>query len=589
MNPMLKRLLVQPARENLVEDAVNANKTEGTTDPEQIQKNVDFEAELARLKELQADPAGSAADAATDPAADPAQAEGEGEGASADANADAGGDAGDAGDAGAAAPDQAADASADPAPDQTDPEKKDGEEGGDSGDADKDGDDAADQNQDPQASDEDPGNGNVDTEAAPDENAEEAPDADDAEVAQEALRVAVEALNAMARAHELGVVKNHHVALFDAALESQYISLGTVKRPAVSTESDVPESSASKLKYAVGRAKEFLREVLVKMREYAGKILNWIKAFFQGWREHYGHFEKNTEGLLKRIAYLKGKERPAEEIEKLAAEKTVSVFGLATSDEIPTLDSVADAIKAVHALTTGILYSVTEESAYGHLVNLVTRASQKDLADTVTGIENALTPERMFRVSGSASIFANADLYKNTRKSESARKGMVEYRIEGILGMKTYKWTLAADDAINIDEVIHQNNSYGFAVESAKLMVQAPLFTSLDDCSAAMQLVSVLSKELLRMKDAEKFISATQGLFTKNEAAMKQVVELVDADEDTKIKVLMVHSTSQSAYTSLFVKSVTSHVKVMESAITDLQRWVAESLNIIAPEKNPQA
>lgn len=572
MNPMLKRLLATaavPAKENLVQDAADANNTAGTTDPEQTQKNVDFQAELTRLKELQGDASGDGGDAGLD-TGDGATPDGVDAG---DGSADAGGDLGDAG----------GDQSTDQAPDNISAATDSAEGKGDDTDKNKDGDDT-----DP---DQDPGNGDADAQADAEGGDDAGDDSDveelneDAEVAQEALRVAAEALGALARAHEHGHVKPQHVKLFDTALESQYINLGVQQRPALSTENNLPESSMSKLKYAAGRVKEFLKQVLAKIREYYGKIVQWLKAAFRGWQEARGNFEKNTEGLIKRIAYLKGKERPAEEIEKLAEEKQISLRALATSSEAPTLESVAETIKVLTAAGTGIGYAVTDDAAYGQLVDMVSRFDQNNPEASVTGTENAITPERMFRISGSASVFNNSTLYKNSRKSESSLQGMVDFVIEGLPGLSSYRWTLAPQDATTIDGVIHNNNLYGFAIHTQRQDVSAPLLTSLDDCTAALQLTTALTKELLRFKDAERVMMATQAFFVKNEDTMKQVVEVVGVAEDIKIKVLMVHSTAQAAYTNLFAKSAVNHVKVVQAAIAAIHAWVAASLNIIAPVK----
>ncbi len=558
MNPMLKQLmagLTATAKENLVEDAVDANKTADTTDPEQVQKNVDFQAELERLKNLQGD--NSAADSA---ATDPSTTEGE-EGSSGNDAGNAG-DAGDSGEAGEGSGE--GETTADPeAGGETDPEQK------------------PDDNQ----PEEDPGNGDVEAsdDAEDDEAAE--PPMEEAEVAQEALKVAAEALGAICRAHEFGVVRPHHVALFDTALESQRISVGIVATPAISRESDMPEGAASRLRYVAGRIKEFLKEVLAKMREYYGKVMNWIKAAFQAFNEHHGRFQKNTEGLLKRIDYLKGKERPQEEIQELAEKKAISLRALATSSEAPTADSIAEAISVITAVGNGIYYSVTQNAAFGPLVDLVSRVSEHDMERVLVGDVNAVTPERMFRISGSSSVFANSHIYKNVSRVDTALGGMVDFSVEKLLGLNAYHWELAKDDANNIDEVVHHNHGYGFKVATERQDVQAPLLTSLDDCKAVLQLSAPLLKELLRFKDVEKVFASTQALFVKNQDMMKQLVDLIDLDEELKIKVLMVHSTSQSAYTNLFVKSATNHIKVIDAAIAALHRWVAESLNIIAAEK----
>ncbi len=568
MNPLLKKLLAQtaaPAQENLVDDAIDANKTAGTTDPAQAQKNVDFQAEIDRLKNLQGDDGQSAADpTTTDDGADAG-----GDSGSTDPAAGADGDGFDAGaDTGAADAGAGADASS------GDPEaatSEDNKDGGSQEDADKDTDDGGDVN-------------------LPDETTDEAePPVEEAEVAQEALQLAAEALAATARAHEHGVIKPHHVALFETALESQYTSLGVAARLGISAESDVPEGAASRLRYVAGRVKEFLKEVLAKMREYYGKVMAWIKQVFASYREYHGQFEKNTEGLLKRIAYLEGKERPKEEIEALAEKKTISLRALATGNDAPTMESVKEGIASLVAAGNGIYYSVTEESAFGPLIDLVTRVSEHDMLRVLVGDINAVTPERMFRISGSSAIFANPQIYKNTTRAASNYSGMDEFTINGLLGLSSYKWTLAKADANNIDELVHINNLYGFSVQTVRNDVQGSLLTSLDDCKKAMQLIQPLLKELLRFKDMENIFASSEGIFVKNHDMMKKLVDLIDLEEDDKIKVLMVHSTCQSAYTSLFVKSVTNHIRVVDAAIAALQRWVAESLNIIAPEKASQA
>lgn len=572
MNPLLKQILagvMVPAKENLIDQAAQANQTAGTTDPEQVQKNVDFQAEIDRLKELQGD--NSDGGTSTDPV------EGNLDGA-------AGGD-----DGSQPSPDTTTGGDAGGTDGGTD-----GGEGGDNGDPDN-----TDPEQDPeQEPEEDPGNGDVPEEAEasgegeegdqePDEDTE--PPTEDAEIAQEALRVAVEALQAIGRAHEMGVVKPQHIALFDLAIESQYLSIGITARPGVSLESDLPEGSAGKVKYAAGKVAEFLRQILAKMKEYYTKVLRWIRDFFQGYREANGVFAKNTEGLLKRIEYLKGKERDQAEIDQLAEKKAISGRRLSTDGSVPTLASIASGIAAMQSIGKGIRYSITEEEAYGPLVDLVSDFDVNDMEGKLASTSNGIRPETMFRIAGTSSVFENSDLYRSSSIKESSFTNMVDFSIRNLFGLSSYVWTLAGGDVKGIDSVVHFNHGYKFGIHTERRDVMVPLLTNLADCEKAMQMVAPLLKELQAMGEMTKVMEAVEATIIKNQTVMKNLVDTLDMEETSKMKVLMAYSTGQSAYTNLFVKSVTLHMQNLDAVVKAIQTWVAQSLNIIAPEKAPAA
>lgn len=571
MNPLLKQILagvIAPAKENLIDQAAQANQTAGTTDPEQVQKNVDFQAEIDRLKELQ----GDNSDGGT--STDPVEGNLDGSGGNDDGtqpNPDnaGGGDTG-GGDGGEGGEGANGGDNGDPDPDNTDPEQKSGED------------------------EEDPGNGDVSDEpeaSADGEEDDQEPDEDtdppteDAEIAQEALRVAAEALLAIENAHEIGVVKPRHIALFDLAIESQYLSLGITTRPGVSLESDLPEGSAGKIKYAAGKVAEFLRQILAKMKEYYVKVMRWIRDFFQGYREANGVFAKNTDGLLKRINYLKGKERDQAEIDQLAEKKAISGRRLSTDGSVPTLASIASGIDAMQSVGKGIRYSVTEEEAYGPLVDLVSDFDVNDMEGAISRTSNGIRPETMFRIAGTSSVFENSDLYRNSSIKESSFTNMVDFSIRNLFGLSSYVWTLAGGDVKGIDSVVHFNHGYKFSIHTERRDVMVPLLTNLDDCEKAMQLVAPLLKELQVMGDMTKVMEAVEATIIKNQTVMKNLVDVIDMDETSKMKVLMAYSTGQSAYTNLFVKSVTAHMQNLDAVVKTIHTWVAQSLNIIAPEK----
>lgn len=504
MNPLYQKLFGTPAKENLVDQAIAANNSEGTTDPEQAQQNVDFHAEIQKLKEANGQ--------------------------------------------GAAAPEPAPEPTPEPSPEPT-----------------------AEPTPEPQASEE-PEDDDIEDATA------------EGEAATESLLAVARSLEAIHNTHNTGVVTERHVNLVEQALEFNRRSVGIRTAPRVSTENDAPTSSAGRVKYVAGRVRDFVRELLAKIQEHLAKIKRWIADFFRGWRESRGRFEANTAGLIKRIKHVRDNARSAAEIKEAAHANalTNARFLMTETDQAPTIESIEKGVEALSAVTAGMGHFVMSEQGLYALTLPLANFNHERPANSVLQGDNGITPAGGFAIRGATSAFgSNRDVYNNMEERKADRDGMVELVISKLLGCNDYVWRLAEDQPTTLDQIIHLNNGYNFSVRSPKLLAQVDLLTSVDECTSVMGVVAELMSELEKVSNIEKTVVAGEEKFSKFAAAVKDYVSAADVEEETLVKIMTVYSSGQNAFSNLALTMVSQHARLLGMVIETLQRWVAESLNII--------
>lgn len=521
------------AKESLVDDAVKTNETAETTDPVQAQNNVDFQEEIKRLKDLK--------NVAPAEGGDAPPVEGDGAGDDAPSDGD---------ETSPAEGDDAKPVEEDKPAEETDEKPADGEE-------------------------------EVEPVETTDEESEESPEeatdvkpVKDLETATEALHFAIESLRLVRHAHDVGVVRPYHVNMVLEGISHHSKRYG-FSSTGFATEADAPDSSMGKVKLVAGKVAEFIRNLIKQIQEYFGKVLAWLKEAYRGYKGQQAQFEKTTAGMLKRMEYLKGQTIDQDKLDKAVEAKTIQLAALTYGGE-NTYENVVEGARVLTLVSAGINH-VVEEIGHDPFLNTMLAASF-DNEPPLLSIDTCITPASAMKMNGATSVFGNDKVIHDNLHKETGN-----VTLNNLIGGITYAWLMSESAATNLDEAIGNMIHYNFKTEVGRSDNSGfkPLKT-VDECTKALMLVVSLQAPMKNLYKLEADLQADGEILRK--ASEKYLAETVKnvPDEQRLSKYLALISAAPQAFVRLKIGMVIQHIKHITNVQQQLQRWVSESVEVIA-------
>lgn len=560
MKPSLLALFkgLKPAREGLVDDAVDANATANTTDPVQAQQNVDFAAELERLKKLKADGAGGEDTGGSDPV-DPPIEDG-GDGGSTDTppvDPDAGnGDGGDP-------------------PPEDDPVDPPVEDGGDGKQEPKEGEEPPKNPEEDKGEEDDEEVDLGDDEEAPEEATDVKP-VQEAQAAVEALAYATKASELVSQAHDQGVVKPYHAQMVLEGI-SNYSRIHGLKMTGIAVEGDMPESSMGKVKYIGGKIADFIRQLLAKIKEYFVKIAAWIKEAIRISQERRGIFTKNHAGLMARLKYLQGKPVDEEVLNKAIEKTTIQLNALSYGE-----NSVTDVQEGVRllALVSQRVGAIIDLGSQTQVINAMVAAGAGD-ETSLRQSDTIITARELLKIDGATNIFGHEKTLQDNFDRVKGDQLHDQYILHSLIGNVSYTWTLAKMAAFNLDSAVATMIGYNFESKRESGSTDFKPLRSVEECMKVLEIAGNLTTGL---SVTSKTVEAMQHFTVKvTEVSASMLKQLEDAglDERPTTKCAAILGAAPQAMVRLYGNMTLQHAKHMENVIQQLQRWIAESLNVI--------
>lgn len=534
MKPSMLALIkgTKPAREGLVENAVDANATDNTTDPVQAQQNVDFAAELERLKKLKND----------------------------------GGD--DTGGSDPVDPPEGGDGGGDPPPeeDPVDPPAEDGKQ-----DPEEDEESSKAPEEDKTDEEVDPG----DDEEAPEEATDVKP-VKDAEAAVEALAFAAMSSALVSKAHDMGVVKPYHAQMVLEGISNFGRKHGLVMT-GIAAEGDMPESSMGKVKYIGGKIAEFVRQIMAKIKEYFVKVMAWIKEAIRVSQERRGIFKKNQAGMLARMKYLQGKPIDEAVLNKAIEKTTIQLNALSYGE-----NSVTDVTEGVRLLTivSRSLGSIVDTNAHGKLIAALKAAGSGD-ETTLRQSVTAITARDMLKIDGATNIFGHEKVLQENFDRVDGQDLHDQFVLRGLIGGVSYNWTLAKAAAATLDDAVATMIGYNFTTQRETGTTDFKPLRSIEECMKVLQIAGSLADSMSFTIQTATEVQKITAAVTEVSEYMLKGLETAVPDPHTATKCAALLGATPQAMVRLYDNMSLQHSKHMENVIQQLQRWIAESLNVI--------
>lgn len=538
MNPTLMRRLsllgmAAPTCENLVEDAAQTNASDNTTDPEQAQQNVDFKAEIERLKQLKTS-------------------------SDADAGSDTSGDTSDASDA----PEDGADTSSDVNTYDTGAEDN----------TDVPADDAKADDAD---SEEAPSGEIIDDKKVDDgEDDEDAKPVKDAQAAVEALHHTSRALGFVNQAHETGVVRPYHLSLLRAEIAGFTARHGLNASKKVAATESLTTPSSDKVRMAVETVAEFVRELLAKLKEYYVKIIAWLKTAYRSFQESRGNFEKNNSTMMARIAYLGKQTIDQAKLDKAIADKSLQLGPLCYRGG-NTLETVQAGIKNFLTVGNGVLAVVGTVNAVA-FIDVAEAASKEDLAG-VCAADTVISPDSAMKFTGASSVFG---IDKVVHDNLTEKDGTV--KMANLIGGYTYTWMLSRDAPTDTSDAYNLLMHYDFKAERDRDVTAdfKPLAT-VQECIKVLELCGSFVDQQKAFEKKETELNNTFTMLSKLSENLIKVADAGISNEVIKNNCINLIAATPQAYFRLMVGMTTKHTERAIAIVKHLQHWVAESLNVI--------
>lgn len=382
------------AKENLIDQAVDANIKEDSDQPADQSSAIDFDAELAALSAKADTEAGNDAPAGDDPNATPP-------------------DGGDTPPSGDTPP--AGDTPADTPP----------ADGGDTPPADE-----------PPAEEEEPqpieeaSSGEI---AGPGDTGER-------ELAVEGIARLQRCLQSLEEAHNHGVVSPLLANMVDTELASVAGLLGLNLPPAISQEAmETPSGRYSSTK---ARVIELLKQAWAKLQEWYAKAAGWYKEYQVAQQARAGQYPKTIEGYRKRLQVLEGKEIDLnEEIE-------LGLGALSHNYNTNTFETLASAGRLVaHTAAQMSMMSVKVDMKRALSIAELVDDYDPAAVDVTAGIKtthlNFPNVQQTYRVTGTSNGFVS-DASVKQQLTERSKEGSGVFVVSGLPGGKRWSWSLTS-------------------------------------------------------------------------------------------------------------------------------------------------
>lgn len=415
------------AKENLIDQAAQANQDQNSGDPAKQLSAVDFDAELKRLGDA------SASDGAV-----------------------AGGDV--------PSGDDAVDGSAEtpPAPtpegDDAEPENKgDADEGGEDGDNDNDDDDD-------------------DSDEA--ESAEPVPTDADLQKAAEGICRLVRCLQSIEEIHETGVVSPDAAAIAHSEIDTVMADMELDLPAAPATESLRAGTEADRFSDLKGRFIAAIRAAWKKFVEWLSKAAAWVRELRRAYQARKGVYDKTAEGYRARLKALAGQTGFEAQLGEMVTLDEITLGALGHYSGKSGVDGLLASAALLNITTLKVGQVVTAAGQTNHLQSMLTltqKLENQPLRALAGDVEGFNIPDTLKATSSSNAIVATiADL---TAGYVPATGKLGSVSVGGIPGGLTLNWTFGEHTGFtDLPDAAREISKVGFNVTHSEPTTTKEIF-----------------------------------------------------------------------------------------------------------------